>query len=317
MVQNPATSNGSIDFFLTDLATWGPGKSVLACDLPFATEYCRRITRNHYENFTVISLLLPRRLRQDFANFYAFCRWSDDIADESNPIERPQLLDWWEGELQRCFDSQPSHPIMVALQSTIRRHEIPQQPLQDLLNAFRQDQCKNRYATDKELAEYCRCSANPVGRVILCLAQADCDENVKLSDSICTGLQLANFCQDIASDAVINRIYLPQNRWMEHGITEALILKRSSTPALRSTMADWVAYAREHFLMGWPLVDRVPRWLATDVDLFVRGGLAILNAIERQDFDVWSKRPTLSKFYKFKLLSRSLASRWLGIGRHG
>ncbi len=306
MVQNSPVSKDTLAIFENDLATWGPGAPPLTCDLEFARAYCRRISRSHYENFTVVSLLLPRNLRQDFSNFYAYCRWSDDLADETPSDQREHLLDWWSDQLESCYSARPSHPIMVALQSTIQRHRIDREPLADLLSAFRQDQHKRRYTSDEEVEDYCQRSANPVGRVILRMARADSPQNVALSDAICTGLQVANFCQDMARDAAIDRIYMPRDRWQAHSVTECMILEARSTEPLVSALRDWVRLARNYFIAGRPLVGQVPKWLAVDIDLFIRGGLAILNAIEQQGYDVWTRRPVVSKLTKFKLLLGSV-----------
>ena len=218
------TSNAGQAIFWADLAKWGPDKPPSACDLPFALQYCRRIARSHYENFTVASWFLPRELRQDFYNFYAFCRWSDDFADEVEEHRRLPLLNWWQQQLSLCYSGRPAHPVMLALQQTIQRHHIPVEPLEDLLSAFRQDQSKLRYDDDRELLHYCQRSANPVGRVILMIAKADDPTNVGLSDLLCTGLQLANFCQDMARDAANNRIYAPRDLCAQHAVTEAMVL---------------------------------------------------------------------------------------------
>ena len=311
------TSNAAQAIFWADLAKWGPDKPPSACDLPFALKHCRRIARSHYENFTVVSLFLPRILRQDFYNFYAYCRWSDDIADEVEEHRRLPLLNWWHQQLSLCYSGRPVHPVMLALQQTIQRHQIPAEILEDLLSAFRQDQSTLRYHDDAELFDYCRRSANPVGQVILKFAKADDATNIELSDWICSGLQLANFCQDMSRDAANHRIYAPRDLWLKHGVTEAMILEAKCTPQLQAMLADWVRVSRAFFLKGCRLVDSVPKWLAVDVDLFIRGGLAILNSIEAQDYDVWTSRPTLSKFEKFRLLWKSLVFQFTRKSVHG
>lgn len=313
MVQNATTSNAATAIFMADLAKWGPDQPPSACDLAFAERHCRLIARNHYENFTVVSWFLPRELRQDFMNFYAYCRWSDDIADEVEEHRRLPLLNWWQQQLALCFSGRPAHPVMVALQSTIQRHQLPIEPLVDLLSAFRQDQTTLRYSDHQQLLDYCRCSANPVGRVILRFGRADGEENLKLSDSICSGLQIANFCQDMARDAAIGRIYAPRDLWSKHGVDEAMLMAARCTPQLQSLLREWTSTARECFASGASLVKSVPSWLAVDVDLFLRGGMAILDAIESQGFDVWTNRPTLSKLTKFKLLVQAFKSRFIGL----
>jgi squalene synthase HpnC len=305
MLQSDQSTSVEPSFFLRELAILGPDQPPSAWSLPQAQQYCRTWAARSYENFTVVSLLLPRRLRQDFQNIYAYCRWSDNLADEiSEPEESLRLLDWWQQQLWLCNSGRPGHPVLVALQDTIQRHQLPMQPFEDLLSAFRQDQAVVRYATADDLADYCRRSANPVGRILLHLARASDAGNVELSDQICTALQLANFCQDMSRDAHINRIYAPQSLWAEHAVDEAMLLRRQPTPELQNMLAAWVSSARRGFHAGWPLVDRVPTWLATDVDLFVRGGMSILDAIECADYDVWTRRPTVAKFRKLWMFSR-------------
>ncbi len=304
------TSNAAQAIFWADLAKWGPDQPPSACDLPFALKHCRLIARSHYENFTVVSWFLPRSLRQDFYNFYAYCRWSDDIADEVEEHRRLPLLNWWQQQLALCFSGRPAHPVMLALQQTIQRHHIPSEPLEDLLSAFRQDQTIVRYKDEQELTDYCRRSANPVGRVILMFAKSQSAANFGLSDLICTGLQLANFCQDMSRDAANGRIYAPQTLWSKHGVTESMILQARCTPQLQAMLKDWVSFTRQLFVQGQSLVKHVPNWLALDVDLFIRGGVGILDAIERQDFDVWTSRPTLSKAAKLRLLCQSMLFRF-------
>jgi squalene synthase HpnC len=312
MVQNARSSNAERTVFLADLAKWGPASPPSACDLETAQAYCRRLARRHYENFTVVSWLLPKRLRQDFHNFYAYCRWSDDLADEAEPAQRLPLLLWWQQQLLLCFSGRPAHPVMVALQQTIERHQIPIEPLEDLLNAFRQDQIVTRYADRDSLLDYCRQSANPVGRVILKMARADSPENLELSDSICTGLQLANFCQDMARDAAMDRIYAPAELCAANGVTDAMVLAARVTPQLTSLLQSWVVETRSLFAAGRGLVRSVPNWLAMDIELFVRGGLAILDEIESSGFDVWTQRPTVSKLKKLTLFAGALMTRAQG-----
>ncbi len=317
MVQNAKSSNAERANFLADLAKWGPDQPPSTWDVATAQAYCRSLARRHYENFTVVSWLLPRTLRQDFQNFYAYCRWSDDLADELEPALSLPLLKWWHQQLRLCYSGRPAHPVMVALQSTIHRHQIPIEPLEDLLSAFTQDQTKKRYRDDADLAAYCRRSANPVGRVILKMAQADRAENLLLSDFVCTGLQLANFCQDMARDAAIDRIYAPTELCVAHGVTESMILSAHVTPQLTELLKTWVSSTRLHFDHGWPLIKSVPSWLATDIELFVRGGLALLDEIEARAFDVWTKRPTLSRGKKLKLFGSAMLSRMRGgVRRH-
>ena len=264
--------------------------------------------KRQYENFTVGSFLIPRRLRQDFYNVYAYCRWSDNLSDEvSDRQQALSLMGWWEGQLALCYSGRPAHPVMVALQSTIQTHALDRGPFLDLLSAFRQDQHLQRYDDDDSLLDYCQRSANPVGRIVLQLGHCSTPETVALSDQICTGLQLANFCQDIARDAAIGRIYLPRSRWQ--GLDSADFGGQRPNSRLQEILRVWVHYARGFFERGQPLTGMVPKWLATDVDLFSRGGLAILQAIEDARFDVWTQRPTVSKWAKAKLMVKSVLAR--------
>lgn len=281
-------------------------------DLTSAEAFCRSWSKQQYENFTVVSWVLPRRVRQDFYNLYAFCRWSDNLADEiPSPELSLELLEQWHDQLRACFGGRPDHPIMLALSSTIEKHEMPIDDFEDLLIAFRQDQRVSRYADDAQLLDYCRHSANPVGRLVLRIAGAGTATNFELSDEICTGLQLANFCQDISRDALAGRIYAPKTLMDKYGISDEIMLAARKTDALQAMLQEWVALTRDYFHRGWPLVRRVPGWLGTDVDLFVRAGLAILKQIERAQFDVWTKRPEVSKTHKLSLLAQSLATSWL------
>jgi squalene synthase HpnC len=274
-------------------------------DLAESRQYCRKLARTHYENFTVASFLLPPQLRQHFHNIYAYCRWADDLADETaDPAKSLALLDWWEEQLGECFRGRQAHPVFVALADTVRSFDIPRNPFADLLVAFRQDQRVNRYETFEQLLDYCRHSANPVGRLVLYLGRCHDDENTHLADSICTGLQLANFWQDVARDWDRGRVYLPQEHCRRHGYDEAMFRMREANGAFRSLLAAEVAEAEEWLRRGLPLVRRVPRQLRLDVSLFVHGGLAILDEIRRQDYDVWARRPTVSKARKLRLAAR-------------
>lgn len=308
-------------FFLRELERLGPDNPPQAWELSAAEAYCKTWASQQYENFSVVSFLLPRRLRQDFYNIYSYCRWSDNLADEVESTEKSlQLLDWWSAQLQLCYSGRPAHPVMVALQNTVQQYNIPQQPFQDLLSAFRQDQQIRRYDDEASLLDYCQRSANPVGRILLYLAEDPellQEENLSLSDLICTGLQLANFCQDMARDAAIDRIYLPRSRW--ENASEQDFLSARPTAELCRILEKWVQCTREYFVEGSALIERVPRWLAVDIELFVSGGLEILRQIEHAKFDVWTQRPVVSKLSKFKLLLRALTRRTFSFGKakHG
>lgn len=310
MVETAESTTGRPSFFQAELQRLGPDQPPSAWSQSDAELYCRRFARQSYENFSVVSWLLPNRLRQDFFNVYCFCRWSDNLADEvDDPARSLQLLNWWQQQLALCFFSRPSHPVMLALQGTVQRHRLSIEPFQDLLSAFRQDQTVLRYDTDVQLLDYCTRSANPVGRILLRMADADDAHNIQLSDFICTGLQLANFCQDMSRDAQAGRIYAPRALWLQHDVHEEDILQRLPTQQLANMLKAWVAQTRDYFHRGLPLVNQVPRWFAVDVDLFARGGMAVLDAIERQAFDVWTQRPVISKWHKARLLMGSMYGR--------
>lgn len=291
--------------FLADLARYGPNRSHPGrITLDESRAYCRRLARRHYENFSVASWLLPRRLRQHFFHLYAYCRWSDDLADETgNPQRSLALLDWWEVQLRGCYAGEVTHPVFVALAETIHEFSIPIDPFLDLLSAFRRDQWKTRYQSVDELIDYCRLSANPVGRLVLYVGACHDDARRRLSDSICTGLQLANFWQDIARDWDLGRIYLPQEEMQEFGCDEACFSRREASPEFRRALAAQVDRAEQSIRAGLPLVERVPGELKIDVELFARGGLAILDGIRRMDFDVWRRRPAIGRLRQLRLLA--------------
>jgi squalene synthase HpnC len=271
-----------------------------------AQDYCRRLARSHYENFSVASWFLPARLRQHFFNLYAYCRISDDLGDEAGDAAASlQLLDQWESELDACYDGSPRHPVFVALADTVRQFEIPKHEFSDLLTAFRQDQTTTRYETFNEVLGYCRYSANPVGHLVLYLCGYSDAERQGLSDYTCTALQLANFWQDVSVDYTKGRIYLPLEDLRRFGVSEDQIRGSENSPAFREMMKFEVARAREWFAQGMPLAKKVNRELAIDIELFSRGGMEILNAIERQDYAVLNRRPAISKARKLILVARA------------
>src|SRR5437588_9410559 len=284
----------------------------IAPELYDAQLYCERLARSHYENFSVATWFLPKPLRQHFFNIYAYCRISDDLGDEvGDPAQSLVLLDEWQAELDRCYAGTPRHPVFVALRETVRALDIPKQPFADLLIAFRQDQTTTRYPTFDDLLGYCRYSANPVGHLVLYLCGYSDAERQQLSDCTCTALQLANFWQDVAVDYSKGRIYLPLEDLGRYGVTEEDIANRRATPEFIEMMKFEVQRAREWFDRGLPLVKKVNRELAVDLELFSRGGQEILNAIERQGFDVLSSRPVISKPRKLWLVLRAAAGKLL------
>jgi squalene synthase HpnC len=298
--------------FADELARFGPKSKYDPFNLTEARDYCSRLARTHYENFTVASLLLPRRLRQHFHNVYAYCRWADDLADESGDDTRAlDLLRWWKRELIRCYEDKPRHPVMVALCETIHQFRIPQGPFRDLLVAFEQDQRVKRYQTYDELLGYCRNSANPVGRLVLYLCESYNEENAALSDFICTALQLANFWQDVARDFDMGRVYLPKEDRGRFEYSEEDLESRRFIPAFAELMRFEVERTRDLFYRGSPLMEQITTDVRPDVELFVQGGLAILRKIEGVGYNVWQTRPALSKVDKVRLLAGALSRRWL------
>jgi squalene synthase HpnC len=302
--------------FAEHLARFGPERPYAPPSRAAAGVYCSRLARGHYENFSVASVLLPRRLLPHFHAVYAYCRWADDLADEAGGGPRAlDLLRWWHEELLSCYDGRPRHPVMVALQPTIRRFAIPPQPFLDLLSAFEQDQTVKRYRTYEQLLDYCRRSANPVGRLVLYLFEAHDEERGRLADHVCTGLQLANFWQDVARDFDIGRVYLPEEDRERFGYADADLEARRFTPAFAELLRFEVDRTRDLFDRGAPLVERLPEELRPDVELFIRGGLAVLRKIERAGYNVWARRPALAKWEKGALLAGAVWRRLRGAVR--
>jgi squalene synthase HpnC len=282
----------------------------VAPTLAEARLYCKRLAESHYENFHVASWFLPAALRPHFHAIYAYCRISDDLGDEvGDPAQSLALLEIWGRELDACYEGRARHPVFVALAETIRARSIPKEPFADLLRAFRQDQTVTRYATKRDVLDYCRYSANPVGRLVLYACGEADDEKFRLSDATCTALQLANFWQDVRRDYAKGRVYLPQDDMRCYGVPEETIAGGSATPEFRELLRHEVAFARGLFEEGLALPGMVDRELALDLELFSRGGLGILRAIERQDYDVLSSRPTLSRGAKLALALRAVAGK--------
>ena len=258
------------------------------------------------------SWLLPRPLRQHVYAVYAFCRHVDDLGDEA-PGDRLRLLDDWQAELERCYHSMPSHPILVALRETIRRFAIPPQPFLKLIEANRMDQRTSRYRTFEELRHYCDHSANPVGHLVLYLFGYADAERQGLADATCTALQLTNFWQDIAIDLGKGRVYIPQEDMARFGYSEEELKQGIVNTAFRTLMAFEIGRTRELFAKGLGLLDRVGGRLKVNLKLFSLGGLAVLEALERNDYDVFRRRPQLSRRQKAALFARGLLPGWPGV----
>jgi squalene synthase HpnC len=298
-----------------------------------AFRYCEELARSHYENFSVGSRLLPRPLRRHVYSIYSYCRWVDDLGDEashtldpslipppsvadggSETDRRLELLDWWQGELESCYSGHPTHPVLVALQETIQTFEIPPEPFLKLIEANRRDQRTQRHATYADLLEYCDHSANPVGHLVLYLFGYRDAERQRLSDATCTALQLANFWQDVARDYAMGRIYLPQEDLDRFGYSEAELAQGVFNDAFRQLLAFEVDRAMGLFREGAALVPTLKGPAQMDVALFTRGGVAVLEAIRRQNYDVLSARPTVSKSKKGLLFLSTWLSWKLGLG---
>ena len=273
-----------------------------------AEAYTRKLATTHYENFHVVSFLLPKHLHQDFYNVYAYCRSADDLADEIPDTEESlRQLHAWGGELDRMYAGEAEHPVFVALQGTVAKYGIPKQPFADLIRAFVQDRHVSRYQTWDEVLDYCVYSANPVGRLVLYLCGYSDAERQALSDNTCTALQLANFWQDITVDQQKDRVYLPLDLLAKHDYTVDELFAHKFDDRFVAVMREAVDRARELFVAGLPLNRMVNKRLAVDLELFSRGGMCVIDKIERQGYDVLSRRPKISKVERVGLLVGTLA----------
>jgi squalene synthase HpnC len=314
---------------LDQLDTYGPDRCP-QLTYEQATAYTSQLARSHYENFTVVSWFLPRRLRDDFRHVYAFCRWADDLGDETGDCQRSiELLNWWSREVDACYAGKPRHPVFVALTPTIEKHNIPRKPFDDLIAAFLQDQIVVRYDTFDQVVDYCTRSADPVGRLVLYLCGYRDDERHRLSDATCTALQLANFWQDVRRDVLErDRVYLPREVAQRHGLDiDAMVTaitaheKQGVLPdpamieAYRGTIGELVDRTWPMFTRGRGLLPMLDADVRVDIDLFTMGGEAILKLIERQDYNTVLHRPSLSKSAKVTLMLRAMTGKLMaGLG---
>lgn len=273
-----------------------------------AYRYCERLTRAHYENFPVGSVLVPKRLRKYFYSIYAFARIADDFADECHGEtiygegERLALLDRWRAMLREAFAARAEHPVFVALTDTRAAFDLPVSLFEDLLSAFRQDVTKRRYATFDEVLDYCRRSADPIGRLLLRLFGYADEERQRQSDCICTALQLTNHWQDVAVDLHKDRVYLPEEDLRRFGVSVEALTAGQLTPAFQELMKFEVSRARELFARGKPLCTSLRGRLGLELRVVWLGGVTILDAIEANHYDVFRRRPVITKRDKAKML---------------
>jgi len=293
-----AASLGPREFGATEEKVWTVEDS-------FA--HCEAIARAHYENFPVGSRLLPAAQRKYLWAIYAFARTADDFADETTYLDnlRLPLLENWEGQLLQCMWRKPHHPVFIALKDTIERFRLPVEPFQDLLTAFKMDVVIDRYQTFDDLLGYCRCSANPIGQLVLSVFGYRDPRLHALSDAICTALQLTNHWQDVAIDAAKGRVYLPLDEMTKHGYPSEQLAAGVVDEAFRRLMADQVARTRALFEAGRPLLSEVGRDLTFELRLTWLGGMAILDRIEAGGYDVFRSRPSLGWAAKTRLLVRA------------
>ncbi|MFW6032778.1 MAG: squalene synthase HpnC [Phycisphaeraceae bacterium] len=321
---------------IDQLPTFGPDRCE-RLSYEQATRYTRALTRSHYENFTVASWLLPRHLRDPFSHVYAFCRWADDLGDETgDPARSLELLAWWRSELDRCYAGEPRHPVFVAHRPTVEKYDIPRRPFDDLIDAFEQDQRVTRYETWDAVLDYCSRSADPVGRLVLYLCGYRDAERQRLSDQTCTALQLTNFWQDVRRDIVERgRVYIPAEVAGRHGLELERMVRtvqfdagcerggcrcgdvpdagiRAALPAYRATLNELVERTWPMFAEGRQLWPRVSPDVRLDIRLFTLGGEAILRRIERRGYDTLTARPRLGRAAKLGLLLQAVAGR-LGV----
>jgi squalene synthase HpnC len=286
-------------------------KDSASTELREAFAYCERLSRAHYENFPVASLFIPRAQRPYVSALYAFARTADDFADEGDceSSERLQKLDEWQKLLDSCSSGRASHPVFLALGETIAATGIPEQLLSDLLVAFRMDVTKSTYRNFEELLHYCRYSANPVGRIVLYIVGKFTPERAVLADRICTGLQLANFWQDLSVDIPRGRFYLPLDDLSRFGYTEVDLANSSKRSPFLALMNFQIARTRDLLVGGQPLTRETGGRVGFEIGLTIQGGLAILNAVQKSGYDILHRRPSLSMMHKAGILLSALGGR--------
>jgi len=266
--------------------------------------YARGLTRSHYENFSVVSMFLPRHLRQDFCNVYAFCRVADDLGDEiPDKTKATAALADFRRQLEGCYRGEAGTAVFAALSATVKRHDVPMKPFDDLIRAFEQDQTVTRYATFEQVVDYCTRSADPVGRIVLYMCGYRDEQRQRLSDKTCTALQLINFWQDVRRDILErDRIYIPRDAMQQFGVSEEQIKTGRFDEKYRGMLRELCARTERMFDEGRKLLPMLDKQYRKQIALFGKGGMAILRAIERQGYDTLSKRPRLSKMQKIGLM---------------
>jgi squalene synthase HpnC len=276
-------------------------------DVEGAYRFCQDLANRHYENFPVASRFMPKHLRKHVAALYGFARIADDFADEPEyaGVRRERLLDW-RRQLDEVGVKPPSHPVFLALGATFKELDLPKQPFDDLLSAFLQDTEKSRYATYDEVLDYCRRSANPIGRIVLMIHGYRDEQRFRYSDAICTGLQLANFWQDVSVDLKKDRIYIPEEDFKAHGYSEADLRMGVYNERFKNLMKFEVCRARALFDQGRALESTLHWPLSFEIRLTWFGGRQILKMIHRLDFDVLRTRPALKKRDWIPLAARAL-----------
>jgi squalene synthase HpnC len=282
-----------------------------------AQSYTWHLANSHYENFSVASVLLPRRLRQDFCNVYAFCRIADDLGDEIGDREQSlRLLDRFRQETQAMYAGNPRTIVFAALAETVKRYDIPIQPFLDLIDAFEQDQRVDRYDTFEQVCDYCRRSADPVGRLVLYMCGYRDDRRQRLSDRTCSALQLANFWQDVRRDILDrDRIYLPRETMAKFAVTEQQLRDGRCDDNYRKCIQFEVDRTSAMFDEGDALLPLLDDAVRPQVSLFGQGGRAILDAIRRQNYDTLTSRPSLSSWQKGRLIFGAVAARVKQVGQ--
>lgn len=291
-------------------AITAPLESGSTWTLEQAYQYCDQLARSHYENFPVGSILVPKRLRKHFHSIYSFARIADDFADEEygeehTERERLELIEQWHGMLIESLSGRARHPVFVALAQTRSQFDLPATLFEDLLSAFAQDVTVRRYQTFEQLLDYCRRSANPIGRLVLLLFGHRDEQLHSWSDDICTGLQLANHWQDVEIDLEKDRVYIPEEDLSRYGLSVNELRRRRVASEFKQLMRFQVGRARELFARGKPLCTSVGGRLGLELRAVWLGGMRILERLEQNGYDVFTRRPVITPADKFRILVRA------------